>query len=205
MGLSTMRTKRTFRPTADGLESRDVPAAVGIASRIAHFHQMGVASRLSTPFAHATTLGTAGFARTLSISRTATAARTSPFGGNAGLNLLASRLGNNPLGSLLNTNQLNSLLSANGLGSLLSANQLGSLTAGQLASLINITQSANSSQVGSFGNTLTNGILSTVTNRNFPATLSSGGTGPFVNNNGGFGNTNGTMLVAGSMGFTPFI
>src|SRR4051794_11696354 len=102
-----MRTQRTFRPTADGLEKRDVPAAVGIASRIAHFHpQSSVASRLNTPFAHATSLGTAGLARSLSASRTATHPTTGPFGSNTGLNQLASRLGNNPLGSLLNTNQL---------------------------------------------------------------------------------------------------
>jgi len=198
-----MKTKRTFRPTADGLESRDVPASFGIASHIVHFQQASVASRLNTPFAHATSIGTAGLSRSISASRTATSPSAGLFGNNRGLNLLATRLGNNPLGSLLNTNQLSSLLNANGLGSLLNANQLGSLTAGQLATLINVTQSANSSQVGSFGNTLTNGILSTVTNRNFPATISTGSTGPF--NNGGFGSNNGSMLVAGSLGFAPFI
>jgi hypothetical protein len=201
-----MKTKRTFRPNADLLESRDVPAALGagIVSRIAQFHpQMTVASRLNTPFARTVPLGVVGFARSLSASRTVTSPTAGLFGTNRGLNQLASRLGNNPLGSLLNTNQLTSLLNANGLGSLLTPNQLGSLTASQLATLINVTQSANSSQVGSFGNTLTNGLLSTITNRNFPATFSNtGGTGPF--NNGGFGSNNTSMLVAGSQGFAPF-
>lgn len=181
-----MRTQRTFRPTADGLESRDVPAAMGIAAHIAHIPHAGVGARLNTPFAHAVHLGGVSGSRQLTASRTATATNAI----NA-LNRLASNLTSNTA-----LNQLNSMLRQFGMGSLLNSN--GTLNTNTMAALTRLLSS---------NTTTTTSLLNN--GQNFPATLGSQltgiGTGLGFSNNLGssFGGTN--MLTTGTGGFVSFM
>jgi len=212
-----MKTQRRFRPTADGLESRDVPAAMGIASRFAQFQRATLASRLNTPFSNAAHLGVASIGGQVTASRTVTAANNgASLGTTALINQLRSNLTGNQFGSLLNSGQLGRLINSGQLGNLLNSGQLGALintgqlgavlNSGQFGSVVNNSRIGGSPPlVGSFGNTLNNGLLSTLVNRNFPATLSGGNTGvsgSLFNN--GFGTGTTSTLAAGTLGFFPF-
>lgn len=225
--MSTMRRKRTFRPTGDCLESRDVPASFGVASRIVQFHQPNVASRLSTPFARTLRLSTGFGTHQLTFNRTATTgagALNNNLGLN-GLNGLTNNVGFNLGASTANTltvNQLRSVLSqlaagaplGNGalLSNLLRANvnnpnlngALGGNTVLRNVIRANINNPNLVGVLSSLNNTsLLNGGL------NFPATLASQnfgfGTGMGLNGLMGsqFGNTG--LLSTGTQGFVSFL
>lgn len=100
-----MRKPRSFRPTADPLESRMVPSSVTVAMRAAHLGSFHPRLQLHTPFAR-TFAGTVAGLTGASISSTRTAAPRT--GLNIGSNaLLAGR--NGPIGNGLQSTLLDNV------------------------------------------------------------------------------------------------
>jgi len=221
-----MRKQRTFRPTGDRLESRDVPASFGLPSRIAAVPQAVLASRLNTPFANTLRLGIGTFGRQVSFNRTAnTGAGAFNNLNNVGLNRLGNSLGFN-----LGPNQTNNL-TVNQLASVLNQLSAGS-PLGNSNILANVLRAnvnnPNLSSVLGNNTALINRLRTNINNPNlplllrggptsilasglnFPATLSSAGTGVGTGSGlnsllgGTFGNGTGLGSLLGGSTFGPF-
>jgi len=191
-----MRKQRTFRPTGDRLESRDVPASLGLASRIALVPHAALASRLNTPFAHTLRLNVAGTGLQLSSNRTASTRAGLNQLANLGLN--ANNLGFN-LGSSLPTrltiNQIRSVLNQ-----LTSGSPLGN--AGTLTTLLRANIN-NPNLTAALGNntTLINALRTNINNPNLPGILASGGTTSLLNSGLNFPATFSTQGSGTGTGF----
>jgi len=219
-----MRKQRTFRPTGDRLESRDVPASFGLASRIAPVPHATLASRLNVPFAHTLHLNIGTVGRQLSFNRTANAGAGALNNlNNLALNRLGTTLGFNLGASQANNltvNQLRSVLNqlssgaplGNGalLTNLLSAN----FNNPNLAAVVGNNTTLRNLLRTNINNPNLASILTRANNTsllnsglNFPASFSGTGLGNGFGQNsllGGslFGNTN--MLSTGTQGFVSF-
>jgi len=192
-----MRTKRTFRPTGDCLESRDVPASFGLASRIAQIPHANMASRLNTPFVGTLRLGTANIGRQLTSNRTTAAGA---FNNGLALNQLAASLRANQ-GTNVTVNQLRAFIAAN-LGTTVGTN----LTTSQLTTLLNRLNAG--SLIGN-NPALTNAILTNLTatlranatNPNFASLLGTTPTGSLLNNGVNFPATLSSQSLGAGTGF----
>jgi len=189
-----MRKPRKFRPTADCLESRDVPAQVGLRAHLAQIAHNNLAGRLNNPFARTFSLGAVNVSGL-------TVGRTAPNPGGASLNnaavnrLLASS-------GALNTNAALSSLLGNGsvnsaaLSRLLASGVLTNNTAlNQLMLNSALSGPGTNSTLRPLGSNVNNGFFTTFNNPNF-GLLGTGVSNGLAFNNG--------LGVPGNLGSTLF-
>jgi len=175
-----MKPRRAFRPTADPLESRDVPSQFGLPQIATPNIATHVVSRFATSLRP---MFVSNFNTQFSVNRTA----FNPLAGSAntilglnrsGVNSLLNRVGSNSSNGLATTlNNSNSSLSVTAVGTGLASNASTGLP-GNLGSLL-LSNGPNSSQLLNNRLGLPASVINVLTNR----------TGSVMNVNNGLGLT----------------